>query len=58
MNLFDNTSFFYPGTADRSFKAHKLVLSICSSTFAQLFGVNGALASQQNPYVYMQVVLL
>jgi len=42
------------GTADKTFKAHKLVLSICSSSFAALFDATGPLASQHNPYIYMQ----
>lgn len=44
------------GTTDQSFRAHKLVLSICSSTFSQLFSADGALSSQQNPFIYMQDV--
>jgi len=44
------------GTIDQSFRAHKLVLSICSSTFSKLFATDGALSSQQNPFIYMQDV--
>ena len=35
-------------------RAHKLVLSICSTTLSSLFAKEGALANQQNPYIYLQ----
>jgi len=43
------------GTADRTFRAHRLVLSICSTFFAGLFDRSGALSGQLHPYIYMQV---
>ena len=42
------------GTIDRTFRAHRLILSVCSTSLGALFAANGALADQSNPFIFMQ----